>query len=148
MGEINEVQCREVFAQQIVAVSDKQINLLEQFFKGQNLKKNDNGEIELSVTQASELRWHAISYLNSLEAVLVAWQYSVIDREIIERQFSYLFRPEQGHAALKYFLTTLNNKEGMRLNKKRTSLNQACNRTGFGLVRLTRYYLLGAALNI
>jgi hypothetical protein len=44
-----------------------------------------------------------VSYLNSLEFTLVAWQYSVIDKEIIESQFAYLFRPSDGHEVLKYF---------------------------------------------
>jgi hypothetical protein len=100
---LNEEQCKEVFSQQTVKISKKHEGILAQFF-GQELVASQDGEsIELTEAQSTELRWHAITYLNSLEFTLVAWQYSVVDREIIESQFSYLFRPAGGHEVLKYF---------------------------------------------
>lgn len=57
-------------------------------------------EIELTKRQVRKLRHCIISYLNLLESILVAWQYSIADREIIEDQFSFLFSPKEGHNAL------------------------------------------------
>ena len=59
--------------------------------------------LELTESQSSTLRWHTMSFLNSLKTVLIAWQYSIVDREIIENELSYLFSTKDGHAALKYF---------------------------------------------
>ncbi len=103
---LNEEQCRDIVAQQKLQVPKKLEHLLAQFF-GEDFKieESDNGDIVLSEARSAELRWHAITYLNSLESVLVAWQYSVVDREIIEHQFSYLFKPSDGHEALKDFRT-------------------------------------------
>ena len=59
--------------------------------------------IKLSSAQVSKLRWLTISYLNMLESILVAWQYSVADRGIIEAQFSYLFDSSNCFATLTNF---------------------------------------------
>ena len=97
-------QCREILLQQEVRVSKKlEKNLVQLFPSDELTKENENGHILLTESQAAELRWHIVSYLNSLETVLIAWQYSVVDREIIEHQFSYLFRPSEGHEVLKEF---------------------------------------------
>ena len=101
---LNEEQCREVFAQQKLHVPKKLENLLKQFFGDKfEIEDSENGDIVLNEAHSAELRWHAVTYLNSLESILVAWQYSVVDREIIEHQFSYLFKPSDGHEALKDF---------------------------------------------
>ena len=44
----------------------------------------------------TELRWHVISYLNTLETILVAWDLGIVDRETIEQQFSFLQNPKTG----------------------------------------------------
>ena len=101
---LNEEQCRDIVAQQKLHIPKKLEGLLKQFLGDSfTSEKNDNGEIVVSESNAAELRWHAITYLNSLESVLVAWQYSIVDRDIIEHQFSYLFKPADGHEALKDF---------------------------------------------
>lgn len=102
---LNEEQCRDVFNQQELKINKKHENLLIQLFGKENLEDLEQATdvISLSEAQTTELRWHAISYLNCLEFTLVAWQYAVVDKQIIEAQFSYLFRPADGHEALKYF---------------------------------------------
>lgn len=102
---LTEEQCREVFNQQEVKINKKHEALLVQLF-GDKISTADQQSIDtitLSGAQTTELRWHVISYLNCLEFTLVAWQYSVVDKEIIEAQFSYLFRPAEGHEILKHF---------------------------------------------
>lgn len=46
--------------------------------------------LSLNRRQAKKLRWHVILYLNLLESILVSWQYSVADREIIEQELPFL----------------------------------------------------------
>lgn len=60
-------------------------------------------EFELTKEQIKKLRHLIITYLNLLESILVAWQYSIADREIIEDQFSYLVSPKEGHNVLEDF---------------------------------------------
>lgn len=101
---LNEEQCRDVFNQQELKINRKHEALLVQLFGKDIDGLNEGGDkIQLTEAQSTELRWHAISYLNTLEFTLVAWQYSVVDKQIIEAQFSYLFRPADGHEVLKHF---------------------------------------------
>ena len=95
-------QCRELTSQSPMQVSAKLTPHLHQLF-GKNLEPDQNNLISLNEAHSSELRWHVITYLNALESVLVAWQYSIVDRGIIEHQFSYLFKPSDGHEGLKHF---------------------------------------------
>ena len=103
---LNEEQCRNLYSQESIKLPKKHKSSLVKIL---NLKdedvKEENGDIILTEDQASEIRWHVMAFLNMLESVLVAWQYSIVDREIIEHQFAYLFSSEEGHAALKYFRT-------------------------------------------
>jgi hypothetical protein len=103
LESLNEEQSREIHAQQKVKISNKHEKLLKQFFESEI--QSESGDLVLSEAQSIELRWHALQYLNTLESILVAWQYSIVDREIIEIQFAYLFKPSRGHAALKHFRT-------------------------------------------
>lgn len=101
---LTEEQCRDVFNQREVRIDKKHEALLIQLFGDRISGLDEAGDyVVLSEAQSTELRWHAISYLNSLEFTLVAWQYSVVDKGIIEAQFSYLFRPADGHEVLRYF---------------------------------------------
>ncbi len=49
------------------------------------------------------LRWELVSYLNTLETVLSAWNHKVADREMIEEQFEYFVSPEDNHYMLQEF---------------------------------------------
>lgn len=99
---LSEEQCRELLQQQELKIHIKHQSLLNQLFPQQELK-TEGEHILISEAHSSELRWHAITYLNTLEFTLVAWQYAVVDKEIIESQFTYLFRPADGHELLKNF---------------------------------------------
>lgn len=58
-------------------------------------------DISISSQQATEIRWQLISYLNDLENVVVAWKYNIVDRNLIEAEFKYMFDHKGG--ALKKF---------------------------------------------
>lgn len=102
---LNEEQCRDVYNQREMNISKKHEALINQLFGGREGSSSIQvaESILLTEAQTTELRWHVISYLNSLEIALVAWQYSIVDKDILESQFSYLFRPADGHELLKYF---------------------------------------------
>jgi len=65
--------------------------------------KKENGKIALSVEEVSQIRWDVISYLNLLEAVLMAWRHNIADKEMIFEEFKYLVKPSEGHDVLKEF---------------------------------------------
>lgn len=60
-------------------------------------------DIELTLKQVKKIRYLIISYLNLLESVLVAWQYAIADKEIIEQQFAFLVRPKESKNCLEDF---------------------------------------------
>ncbi len=66
-------------------------------------QKNSSELYEVSGKQLLELRWHIISYLNTLETVLVAWQQGTVDKKIVEHEFSYLYNDEKGWDVLSHF---------------------------------------------
>ncbi len=53
--------------------------------------------------QCAEIRWFVIKYLNHLEALLISWKEGIVDKEIIEEQFSYLYDPKLGRDTLQSF---------------------------------------------
>ena len=57
----------------------------------------------IDVTQCAEIRWYIIKYLNHLEALLISWKEGIVDREIIEEQFCYLYNPISGTDTLQSF---------------------------------------------
>lgn len=44
----------------------------------------------------TELRWHVITYLNTLETILVSWHLGIVDREMIEEEFKFISDASKG----------------------------------------------------
>lgn len=44
----------------------------------------------------TELRWHVITYLNTLETILISWDLGIVDKETIENQFAFLNDTDKG----------------------------------------------------
>ena len=44
----------------------------------------------------TELRWHVITYLNTLETIMISWQLGIVDRDTIEEQFQFVNDPLKG----------------------------------------------------
>lgn len=109
--QLTEAQCRDVLAQQSIHVPAKLCKQLSQLFGTEIKCEEGEREVFITESQSADLRWHVVRYLNSLEMILVAWQYSIIDRGIIETQFSYLFRPTEGHEVLKAFRSAAGGEE-------------------------------------
>ena len=68
-----------------------------------NSSKNKEKLYVIDVTQCAEIRWYVIKYLNYLEALLISWKEGIVDREIIEEQFYYLYNPISGRDTLQSF---------------------------------------------
>lgn len=43
--------------------------------------------------QLTELRGNVTNYLNNLEVVAISWQQWIVDKEVLESQFAYLYTP-------------------------------------------------------
>lgn len=140
---LSEEQCRKILQQQKVRVSKEHKELLFELLYSESSELTavelDGGLVEgddyfeLSESDSSKLRWAAVNYLNALEFVLVAWQYSIVDRDIIEHQFSYLFKPADGYELMKHFRKAAGGEETFpaieifteHLNDKRRQLLQS-----------------------
>lgn len=140
---LSEEQCRKILQQQKVRVSKEHKELLFELLYSESRELTavelDRGLVEgddyfeLSESDSSKLRWAAVNYLNALEFVLVAWQYSIVDRDIIEHQFSYLFKPADGYELMKHFRKAAGGEETFpaieifteHLNDKRRQLLQS-----------------------
>ncbi len=121
--KLDENQCRNLFLEEkfkvscsvydeiIEAINDQSIKPKKcdecgknkQDECDENMKNECNEMLTLNKRQIKKLRWNIISYLNLVEAILVSWQYSVADREIIEQQFAFLVSPKEGKNILEEF---------------------------------------------
>ena len=111
VGKFSEEQCRKLFRQEIFKVDKAIKSEICQLCKDENhsdcancdLHESSKDECYISQRQLIELRWYIISYLNTLETVLVAWQQGTVDKKMIEREFSYMYSPENGVDVLSKF---------------------------------------------
>lgn len=79
---------------------------LEQQENNEDIILNANNKERLytiDVIQCTEIRWYIIKYLNHLEALLISWKQGIVDRDIIEEQFCYLYDPKSGQDTLQSF---------------------------------------------
>ena len=70
----------------------------------------NNGKIKLTEKQSAHMNWLVISYLNSLESVLVCWQHGIADVDMIKAEFRYLVNPDKEKNILHNYRTA---KEGI-----------------------------------
>ncbi len=108
--KFSEEQCRKLYLQEPFQVDLEtkkslcQICCYKDEERCKNCKKQQVGPFyTVDDKQLLELRWYIISYLNTLETVLVAWQQGTVDKKIIEREFSYLYSAEKGWDVLAAF---------------------------------------------
>jgi len=103
---LSDEETRNLYNQDETKVSIKYkrhlISVLSKKLPNDDIKEENDCMI-ITGEDVTKLRWIVMRYLNLLESILVAWQYSIVDRDIIEHQFSYLFVPEHGHEALRRF---------------------------------------------
>lgn len=69
--------------------------------ESENCKKCKSNNC-ISGDQLTELRGHITNYLNNLEIVAISWQQAIVDKEVIETQFSFLYTPGTKSAVENY----------------------------------------------
>ena len=95
-------QCQALSNQISFNIDANKRDLLIEYFGKENIVESNN-LIKLNEGQSSILRWEIISYLNQLETVLIAWKHNIADKEILEEEFNYLYKPEKGHTLIEKF---------------------------------------------
>ena len=98
--KLNNEQGISLYKHEAFEVSN---NLKQEICKFCPLSKDHCGECSLSNEKnkvdgkiLTELRWHVITYLNTLETILIAWDLGIVDTATIEEQFSFLKDPSKG----------------------------------------------------
>lgn len=121
--KFNEEQCRKLFAEEefemdcqqyteiVESLTDKPKEKEEKCGDCEGTKGECNRLLTLNKRYIKKLRYSVISYLNTLEAILVSWQYSIVDRDIIEQQFSFLVNPRDGNTVLENFRKVVGSEE-------------------------------------
>lgn len=102
----NENKCKELYDYKPISVNEQTHDLLCQMCSLSNdtcthCKKENNNYI-ISGVPLTELRGNVTNYLNALEIVATAWQQGIVDKEVLETQFSYLHTPGSKSALHNY----------------------------------------------
>jgi hypothetical protein len=104
-------QCKSLDKQDSIEVDVKYIEEIKACFSIKNINTElsiTGNNVRLSNEQTVYLRWLAITYLNSIESIFLAWLHHVADREIIESEFQYLIDDREGHSLLHTLRTAMN----------------------------------------
>lgn len=103
MDDFTDEQCKHLESLRSFEIRADQASLAMSCLpKEEKLADAKDDKIRLTVTQVSHLKYGALRYLNTLEAILISWQYGTADKEIIVAQFRYmLIKP--GHTILRKF---------------------------------------------
>jgi hypothetical protein len=133
--ELNIAQCEKLLHGNSLTVDKRFLTGLEVFFSSLSLAPNNpisvnDGFIDLNEFQCSHIRRHIIDYLNVLETVATAWRHNVVDRDIVEEEFSEVFiknkntfrletvlRASTIYPSIKEFVEALTIKANKRSNK-------------------------------
>lgn len=106
--KLNQEQCRKLYEQKPFGVSEeikmeicKFCPLNHEECGNCSLNKNGNKYL-LDGKILTELRWHVVTYLNTLETVMVAWHIGAVDRGIIEEQFQFLTDTDKGMSLIEF----------------------------------------------
>lgn len=137
-------QCKDLYNTKPFKVKKKIYNDIRELYgvnekkakrKYKFIKVNNNAKyIMLRGYYLKKLRFSVIKYLNVLEAVLVGWQNGILDKDIVERQYAYLYDrkqdknclqdfrnaagSEKSYPAIEMFLTKLEDERKSQLLKK------------------------------
>lgn len=68
-----------------------------------------NNQYHIHNIPETELRGYVTSYLNSLEIVALSWQQGIVDRAMLEQQFSYLYDNTRSKSALETYRSIAGN---------------------------------------
>jgi len=99
-------QCKAINSHGLLKVEkskkEKITAVLQDVLGGRTISE-ENDFLVIEERDVSHLKYLLITYLNTLETILMSWKLAVADKEILEQEFSYLVKPEDGHEALATF---------------------------------------------
>jgi len=100
-GKLNEEQCRALYKKQPFNIDKDMKEVLCQICPlSGDACSSCRGSNTVDGIPLDEFRWHVISYLNVLETVMISWQLGIVERTVIEDQFSFLYDKGKGWDAL------------------------------------------------
>lgn len=102
--ELSKEQCRSLIKREPFEAPERHRMILghalHDVLESEHELECVNGQIRLNQKHISHLLALVIQHLNTLEVALLSWMNGVADREIIETQFQYLVRFDDGHYVL------------------------------------------------
>lgn len=103
-------QCRKLYLEEEFKLDASICSDIIKFFDI-DIKAQQNPDDVLDKIAVRELKHFVTLYLNLLESILAAWQYSIADREIIEDEFSSFYSPKEGHNFLQNYRIACGNED-------------------------------------
>lgn len=104
---LNFNQAKAIFNQESFSVDSKYWPMVRSIIpENSKLKDFDpegTSQLKIDDNDSAYIRWLMVSYLNRAETILSAWRHNIADKSMIEEQFSYLVKPEEGHYLLRNF---------------------------------------------
>lgn len=98
--KLNGEQCGKLYRHEAFDVSDEIKNDICKFCPLEKTLCNDSCSLKTSKRVdgkiLTELRWHVVTYLNTLETLLIAWDLGIVDRGTIQEQFAFLNDASKG----------------------------------------------------
>lgn len=97
--KLNNDQCKKLYRHEAFGVAD---DIKADICKFCPLDKTLCGKCILKDTNIvdgkilTELRWHVVTYLNTLETIMVSWDLGIVDRTTIEEQFAFVRDTSRG----------------------------------------------------
>ena len=88
-------QCKDLYNRRAIIVNKDILVMVKEICPDCKFPKKAGGYL-LEGEALNFIRWHVISYLNLLESTLTSWKLELVDREIIENQFSFLYNEARG----------------------------------------------------
>lgn len=99
---LNTSQCKKLYLHEPFSVDNTTKSDICKFCAKKENACADCGLMNDGITVdgkiLSELRWHVVTYLNTLETVMAAWHLGTVDRATIQEQFAFLTNPDKGNA--------------------------------------------------
>lgn len=120
VAKLNDEQCQDLYnctpftisqniAEQICAICPQKLKCKANGKGKPKLCQDKDGNYWIKDKMLYFLRGNIVSYLNSLETVMLAWQLGIVDQKAIEEQFLFLDKKRQRERALETFRTIAGN---------------------------------------
>lgn len=97
--QLNAGQCKKLYDHTSFSVSDATKKDICKFCPLSRESCENCSLLQSNVVDGkilTELRWHVMTYLNTMETIMVSWQLGIVDRETIEKQFQFVNDPLKG----------------------------------------------------